>query len=80
MRVPDLKESMMSNVDSPIGRCEEAHAMVLTDQTQEQCAFEHECPRDRVCPLAGCFAEFYMDYRKPCSVVDVRSSRQAAAS
>lgn len=42
--------------DSPIGRCEAVHEMVLTDQTQRQCALEHGCPPGRVCPLDGCFA------------------------
>jgi hypothetical protein len=31
--------------------------MVLTDQTQRQCALEHGCPPGRNCPLDGCFAE-----------------------
>ena len=47
----------MSFIDSPISRCEAVHEMVLTDQTQRQCAFEHECPPGRNCPLDGCFAE-----------------------
>lgn len=47
----------MSFLDSPIARCEAAQAMVLTDQTQLQCVFEHDCPAGRVCPLEGCFAE-----------------------
>lgn len=42
--------------DSPIARCEAVHEMVLTDQTQRQCALEHGCPPGRVCPLDGCFA------------------------
>lgn len=47
----------MSFIDSPISRCEAVHEMVLTDQTQGQCAHEHECPPGRQCPLEGCFAE-----------------------
>jgi hypothetical protein len=47
----------MSFIDSPISRCEAVREMVLTDQTQRQCAFEHECPPGRNCPLDGCFAE-----------------------
>ena len=47
----------MTFLDSPICRCELMRAMVLTDQTQQQCAVEHECPPGTVCPLGDCFAE-----------------------
>ena len=47
----------MSILDSPIARCNAAHEMVLVDQTQAQCAREHDCPPDRVCPLCGYFPE-----------------------
>ena len=47
----------MSFIDSPISRCEAVREMVLTDQTQGQCALEHGCPPGRNCPLEGCFAE-----------------------
>ncbi|MBN9696571.1 MAG: hypothetical protein J0L85_12320 [Zoogloea sp.] len=47
----------MCFIDSPISRCEAVREMVLTDQTQGQCAIEHECPPGRRCPLDGCFAE-----------------------
>jgi len=43
--------------DSPISRCEVVREMVLTDQTQAECAIEHQCPPDRLCPLCGCFYE-----------------------
>lgn len=46
----------MSYFDSPISPCEAVHEMVLTDQTQRQCALEHGCPPGRQCPLDGCFA------------------------
>ena len=46
----------MTFLDSPIGRCEAEHTMVLTDQTQRECALEHGCPPGRNCPLDGCFA------------------------
>lgn len=45
----------MSFFDSPIGRCEAVKEMVLLDETQAECAREHQCPPDRECPLAGCF-------------------------
>ncbi len=41
--------------DSPISRCEVMHEMVLTDQTQAECAREHQCPAGQACPLANCF-------------------------
>ena len=47
----------MSIFDSPLGRCEAVHEMVLTDETQLECAREHDCPPDRQCPLAGYFTE-----------------------
>jgi hypothetical protein len=43
--------------DVPISRCEAIHEMVVIDQTQAECAREHECPADRVCPLDGYFNE-----------------------
>lgn len=47
----------MSFFDAPISPCKAVHEMVLTDQTQMQCAREHDCPPGRNCPLEGCFAE-----------------------
>lgn len=47
----------MSFFDSPIARCEAVREMVLTDETQAECACEHDCPPDRQCPLAGYFTE-----------------------
>jgi len=47
----------MSIFDSPIARCEAVREMVLTDETQAECAREHACPPNRVCPLCGYFAE-----------------------
>lgn len=46
----------MSFFDAPISRCEAAQALVVTDQTQHQCALEHGCPPGRECPLGTCFA------------------------
>lgn len=43
--------------DSPMSRCDVVHQMVLTDQTQAECAREHDCPPGTVCPLAACFYE-----------------------
>lgn len=43
--------------DSPIARCEIVCEMVLIDETQAECAREHDCPPDRICPLARYFAE-----------------------
>ena len=47
----------MSYIDSPIARCDAVREMVLTDETQAQCAREHGCPPGRVCPLCGYFVE-----------------------
>jgi hypothetical protein len=43
--------------DSPIARCEIIREMVLIDETQAECAREHDCPPGRVCPLLRYFAE-----------------------
>ena len=43
--------------DSPIASCNAIREYVLTDQTQQQCAREHDCPADRVCPLLGYFVD-----------------------
>lgn len=47
----------MSFFDSPIARCEAVREMVLTDETQAQCAREHDCPPGFKCPLCGYFKE-----------------------
>ena len=47
----------MSYFDSPIARCEVARELVLTDETQAQCAREHNCPPGTRCPLCGYFTE-----------------------
>lgn len=45
----------MSTFDSPIARCDVVREMVLTDETQAECAREHDCPPGTVCPLCGYF-------------------------
>lgn len=45
----------MTFFDSPIARCEAIHELVLTDETQAECAREHDCPLGRICPLCGYF-------------------------
>ncbi|CAL93448.1 hypothetical protein [Azoarcus olearius] len=45
----------MTFIDSPIARCEAVREMVLLDETQAECAREHDCPPGRICPLDGCF-------------------------
>jgi hypothetical protein len=47
----------MSVFDSPIARCDAVREMVLTDETQSECAREHDCPPGRICPLTGYFAD-----------------------
>lgn len=46
----------MSFIDAPIGRCEQVREIVLLDETQAECAHEHDCPPGQDCPLEGCFA------------------------
>lgn len=47
----------MSYFDSPLARCEAVRELVLTDETQAECAREHDCPPGFKCPLCGYFAE-----------------------
>ncbi|MBS1139719.1 MAG: hypothetical protein H6R13_1172 [Proteobacteria bacterium] len=47
----------MSYFDSPLARCEAVREMVLTDETQAECAREHDCPPGFECPLCGYFSE-----------------------
>ena len=47
----------MSSFDSPLARCEAVREWVLTDETQVECAREHDCPPDFNCPLCAYFTE-----------------------
>jgi hypothetical protein len=47
----------MSFFDAPLARCEAVRQMVLTDETQAECAREHDCPPGFKCPLCGYFTE-----------------------
>jgi hypothetical protein len=47
----DKRRKIMSFIDSPISSCNAVREMVLTDQTQRECALEHGCPSGRSCPL-----------------------------
>lgn len=47
----------MSFFDSPVARCELARELVLTDETQAECAREHDCPPGRICPLCNYFVQ-----------------------
>lgn len=42
-------------LDSPIDRCPVCGEYVLMDETQRECANEHNCPTGTKCPLAGMF-------------------------
>lgn len=46
----------MCTFDAPISRCEIVREMVITDQTQRECAFEHGCAPGTRCPLEGFFS------------------------
>jgi hypothetical protein len=47
----------MSFFDAPLARCEAVRQMVLTDETQAECAREHDCPPGFKCPLCGYFTD-----------------------
>lgn len=41
----------MVTFDSPIERCPLCEQYVLMDQTQQECALEHQCQMKEECPL-----------------------------
>lgn len=54
---PTRQETPMSFFDAPLARCEAVRELVLTDETQAECAREHNCPPGFKCPLCGYFTE-----------------------
>jgi len=69
----------MCTFDSPVARCEAMHTMVLTDQTQPQCAIEHGCPPKMACPLCDCFTGVeWVETAGERPVMHHRTVRQAA--
>lgn len=52
--------------DSPIHECAVCGQMVLLDQTRRECAREHDCDADVVCPLQKYFIgiDFSVDQPK----------------
>jgi len=51
--------------DSPIEPCPVCGEMVLLDQTRTECAREHNCPIDTICPLQKYFTG--LDFHAPLS-------------
>ena len=47
----------MCPYDSPLAPCSEVQKYVATDQTQQDCARQHDCPAGRVCPLDDYFVK-----------------------
>jgi hypothetical protein len=45
----------MVTFDSPIERCPVCQEYVLMDQTQKECAREHQCNMEEKCPLKSYF-------------------------
>lgn len=65
--------------DSPTARCEMIHEMVLTDETQTECAGEHDCPVGSICPLSAYFVEWRPSAKRAMpNPVPPRTRRQAA--
>lgn len=60
--------------DSPIEKCEVCAEMVLLDQTKAECAGEHHCNADTVCPLKKYFTG--VDYK---ALVEEKKKQAAAA-
>ncbi|WP_324126947.1 hypothetical protein [Aromatoleum sp.] len=69
----------MSFFDSPVGRCEVVREMVLLDETQAECACEHDCAPGCDCPLKAYFAE-QSGVSDPASLPCVKAKRARGAS
>lgn len=65
----------MCYFDSPVARCELIHELVLTDETQAECAREHQCPAGRICPLCA----YFVDTRTCAGKLAPRRDRRQAA-
>lgn len=46
---------------SDLSACSVIHSYVITDQTQQQCSEEHQCPLDTECPLHDCFTGYEVE-------------------
>lgn len=46
----------MVTFDSPFERCPVCHNYVLLDSTQQECACEHGCAKNQICPLGRFFS------------------------
>lgn len=68
----------MCTFDAPISRCEAMREMVITDQTQAQCAHEHACSDRMSCPLASVFTGVDFSTEKVTGLADRADQRLAA--
>ncbi|AXS79757.1 hypothetical protein [Dechloromonas sp. HYN0024] len=66
----------MSIFDAPLARCEDFHTLVLTDETQAECAHEHDCPPGHKCPLDTYFTKD-SGISEEASAVALNASHQA---
>jgi hypothetical protein len=55
--------------DSPIHTCPVCGQMVLLDQTWRECAREHSCSGDTVCPLMNYFTGIDFSVAQPKEVL-----------
>ncbi len=51
--------------DSPIAQCRICGQYVVLDQTQAECAREHDCSTSSPCPLEGFFAGIDFSIEQP---------------
>lgn len=51
--------------DSPFGHCQVCGETVLLDQTPRECAREHRCRKDVVCPLEKYFTGIDFSVEQP---------------
>lgn len=47
----------MNSFDAIIEHCPAIGQWVRVDQTRDECARQHRCPQNRVCPIGACFAK-----------------------
>jgi hypothetical protein len=67
----------MSIFDAPLARCEDFHTLVMTDETQAECAHEHDCPPGHKCPLVSYFTES-SGISEEASIATLKASHQGS--
>jgi hypothetical protein len=67
----------MNSFDAIIEHCPAIRQWVRVDQTRDECAQQHRCPQDRVCPIGACFAKAGGVAAAPCALTGTALPRAA---